>query len=82
VDVRQIVDAVLYLVRIGCQWRNIPHEFPPWGAVHYYYRRRRLDGSEHRGGFGDTDVRARIMRGARGEEAIIILIAMIAPMVH
>ena len=45
VNVRDVVNAILYFVRTGCQWRNIPHEFPPWGTVHYYYRRWRLDGS-------------------------------------
>jgi putative transposase len=45
VNVRELVNAILYFVRTGCQWRNIPHEFPPWGTVHYYYRRWRLDGT-------------------------------------
>lgn len=45
VNVREIVNAILYFARTGCQWRNIPHEFPPWGTVHYYYRRWRLDGT-------------------------------------
>jgi putative transposase len=45
VNVRDVVNAILYFVRTGCQWRNIPHEFPPWGTVHYYYRRWRLDGT-------------------------------------
>jgi putative transposase len=44
-NVRDVVNAILYFVRTGCQWRNIPHEFPPWGTVHYYYRRWRLDGT-------------------------------------
>ena len=45
VNVREIVNAIVYFVRTGCQWRNIPHDFPPWGTVHYYYRRWRLDGT-------------------------------------
>jgi putative transposase len=45
VNIREIVNAILYFVRTGCQWRNIPHDFPPWGTVHYYYRRWRLDGT-------------------------------------
>jgi putative transposase len=46
VNVRDVVNAILYFVRTGCQWRNIPHDFPPWGTVHYYYYRRwRLDGT-------------------------------------
>ena len=45
VDMREVVNAILYLNRSGCSWRMLPHEFPPWGTVHYYYRRFRLDGS-------------------------------------
>jgi putative transposase len=45
VDVRQVLNAIVYFVRTGCQWRNLPHDFPPWGTVHYYYRRWRLDGT-------------------------------------
>lgn len=48
VEMREIVNAILYFTRTGCQWRNLPHEFPPWGTVHYYYRRFRLDGSWQR----------------------------------
>jgi len=42
---RRIVDGIVYLSRTGCSWRMLPHEFPPWGTVHYYYRRFRLDGT-------------------------------------
>ena len=45
VDTREVVNAVLYLVRTGCSWRLLPNDFPPWGTVHYYYRRWRLDGT-------------------------------------
>lgn len=45
VNMREVVNAVLYLNRSGCSWRMLPHEFPPWGTVHYYYRRFRLDGT-------------------------------------
>ena len=33
---RHIVDAALYLLRTGCQWRALPHEFPPWPTVFYH----------------------------------------------
>jgi putative transposase len=48
VDMRQVINGILYLNRTGCFWRMLPHEFPPWGTVHYYYRRFRLDGSWQR----------------------------------
>lgn len=44
VDMREVINAILYLNRTGCSWRMLPHEFPPWGTVHYYYRRFRLEG--------------------------------------
>jgi putative transposase len=45
VDMREIINGILYLNRTGCSWRQLPHDLPPWGTVHYYYRRFRLDGS-------------------------------------
>jgi putative transposase len=37
-DLREVMNALLYLVRSGCQWRMIPHEFPPWKTCYNYYR--------------------------------------------
>lgn len=45
VDMREVVDGILYLVRGGISWRLMPHDLPPWGAVHYYYWRFRRDGT-------------------------------------
>lgn len=44
VDIREVVNAIFYLVRSGCSWRMLPHEFPPWGTVHWYFRTWRLQG--------------------------------------
>jgi putative transposase len=44
-DLRAVLDGILYLVRSGCQWRLLPHDFPPWSTVHTWYRRWRLDGT-------------------------------------
>src|SRR5262245_44791598 len=44
-DLRAVLDAILYLVRTGCQWRLLPHDFPPWSTVHTWYRRWRQDGT-------------------------------------
>ena len=41
--VREVLDAVFYVVRGGCAWRMLPHDFPPWGTVYYWFRRWRLD---------------------------------------
>ena|SRR5271166_2824852 len=37
-DLREVVNALFYLVRSGCQWRMIPHEFPRWRTCYNYYR--------------------------------------------
>lgn len=36
---RDIVDAVLYVVRTGCSWRQLPADFPPWQTVYWYFVR-------------------------------------------
>lgn len=33
-----VFDAILYVEKTGCQWRNIPHDFPVWQTVYYYFR--------------------------------------------
>jgi putative transposase len=38
VDLREIVNAILYLLRSGCAWRYLPHDFPKWATVYYYFR--------------------------------------------
>ena len=45
VDMREVMNGILYLVRTGCSWRQLPHDLPPWGTVHWYYRCFRLDGT-------------------------------------
>jgi len=43
-DRREIVDAILYVLRTGCQWRALPHDLPPWGTVWWYCRQWREAG--------------------------------------
>jgi len=45
---REILDAVFYIVRAGCAWRLLPHDFPPWKTVYHYFRLWRLDGTWQR----------------------------------
>ena len=37
VDIMEVVNAMCYMSRTGCQWRLLPHDFPPWELVAYYY---------------------------------------------
>ena len=45
---REVVDAVLYVLRNGCSWRALPHDYPPWQTVYGYFRAWRLDGTWER----------------------------------
>jgi len=45
---RRIVEAILYVNRTGCSWRQVPHDFPPWDTVYWYFRRWAEDGTTDR----------------------------------
>jgi putative transposase len=47
-DVREVLNAIFYLVKNGCGWRALPHDFPPEGTVRDYFHRWRGDGSWER----------------------------------
>jgi transposase len=40
-----VVNAILYVLRNGIVWRALPHDFPPWPTVYWYFRAWRLDGT-------------------------------------
>jgi putative transposase len=42
---RSLVNAIFYISRTGCQWRQLPHDFPPWGTVSAQYHHWRQDGT-------------------------------------
>jgi len=44
-DLRQIVNAILYVLRTGCQWRNLPNDFPKYNSVYYHFRKWSKDGT-------------------------------------
>jgi len=48
VNIREILNAIFYRLRTGCQWRMLPTDFPPWNHVWYYYRTWRNDGTLER----------------------------------
>ena len=41
---RLLVNAVLYLTKTGCQWRQLPKDFPPWPTVQSFFRRAKEKG--------------------------------------
>ena len=48
-SLREILDAIFYVLRSGCAWRLLPNDFPPWKTVYHYFRFFwRLDGTWER----------------------------------
>ena|SRR5579859_794661 len=44
-DMRNVVNAILYLVVTGCQWRMVPRDYPAWQSVYTYFQQWRDDGT-------------------------------------
>jgi transposase len=42
---REIVNAIFYVLRGGIPWRFLPKEFPPWQTVYHYFRLWRMEGT-------------------------------------
>ncbi len=47
-DMRAVINAILYLTVTGCQWRMLPREYPAWQSVYTYFRQFRDDGTWQR----------------------------------
>jgi putative transposase len=45
---REILNAILYVLKTGCAWHLLPHDFPPYSTVFWYFRRWRKDGTWER----------------------------------
>jgi putative transposase len=41
---REILNAILYVLKTGCPWHLLPHDFPPYSTVFWYFRRWRKEG--------------------------------------
>lgn len=41
---RELTNAVLYIVKTGCQWRQLPHDFPPYQTVYSFFSRGEKSG--------------------------------------
>jgi putative transposase len=42
---REVLNAIFYIVRGGCPWRLLPHDFPPWKTLYHYSRAWRMNGT-------------------------------------
>jgi len=72
VDLREVTNGILYVVRGGCAWRMMPHDLPPWSTCYDYFRKWRNDGLWRR--INDTlrdEVRRRAGRKKSPSMAII-----------
>lgn len=43
-DMREVLNAIYYVLKSGCQWDMLPHDFPAKGTVYHYYNEWRKDG--------------------------------------
>ncbi len=66
VELRAVVNAILYILATGCQWRALPKDFPPRSTVQRYFYRWRGDGTWHR----INDALVKLARRAQGRNAI------------
>jgi len=44
IERREVANAIFYVLRTGCQWRDLPEGFPHWNTVYGYFARWRDDG--------------------------------------
>ncbi len=45
VNIREVINAIFYINKTGCQWRMLPTDFPKWELVYYYFRTWKKDGT-------------------------------------
>ena len=48
VDLREVVNGILYVLRSGCSWRMMPHDLPPWQTGYKHFRQWSADGAWER----------------------------------
>lgn len=44
-DIKEVINAIFYVLKSGCSWRSLPHDFPHWNTVYGYYNRWSKDGT-------------------------------------
>lgn len=48
VEMREVLNAIFYVLKSGCQWDMLPHDLPPKGTVYHYFNTWRKDGTWQR----------------------------------
>jgi transposase len=69
---REIVNAILYVLRTGCQWRYLPEGFPNWNTVYWYFARWVSDGTWERVN-DELRRRVRVKAGREAEPSAAIM---------
>lgn len=70
--IRDVLDALFYVLRAGCAWRLLPREYPPWSTVYYHFRLWRLDGTLE-SAMNALCRRERVRQGRDPEPSAVIL---------
>ena len=71
-SLREILNAIFYIVKSGCAWRLLPHEFPPWKTIHHYFRTWRINGTwEHLHAALRNRLRVRLKRDPQPSAGIV-----------
>lgn len=47
-DMREVLNAIFYVLKTGCQWDHLPHDFPAKGTIYHYFNTWRKDGTWQR----------------------------------
>ena len=64
-SLRDVLDAMFYLLKTGCQWHMLPSDFPNWKLVYYYFHKWSLDGTLE----DVNDVLREMLRNKRGRKS-------------
>lgn len=71
-NLRDVVDAIFYILRTGCQWRNLPKEYPNWRAVNYYFEQWKRDDTFEQINIS-LNQRDRIREGREAEPSLLCI---------
>ena len=76
-DLYDIFCAVLYVLREGCRWRSLPHDYPKWNNVYYHFRAWSRSGADGKStldkALEELVLSARVMSGRQAEPTMTIV---------
>jgi transposase len=76
-DLYDVFCAVLYVLREGCRWRSLPHEYPKWNNVYYHYQAWSKKGTDGKSALDkaldELVLSARVIRGKNAQPSMTIV---------